>query len=114
MVKDLFNQVSPVQYQGQFEPAMLEHPEGAPHETPFQVSILTPSRASTWDGRLEVPDNRPLLHRKLLEWNGGSTLNCLLSDGKRLLAYHDKTAWKSLQLRSVVHLDGHPAHLVIS
>jgi glutamine amidotransferase len=41
------------------------------------------------------------LAARLVEINQGSTLNCLLSDGQRLLAYRDQRGWKGLSLRKL-------------
>ena len=41
------------------------------------------------------------LHKLLLRLNDFGRLNCLLTDGDRLLAYHDKNGWKGLTYRNV-------------
>lgn len=63
-----------------------------------------------WDGRLEAPSNWSLLHRKLQEWNSLGTINLLLADGARLFVYHDRTAWKGLQRRPVMVMEGESGH----
>jgi glutamine amidotransferase len=55
-----------------------------------------------WPKALADPDSWPRLHQKLLEFNRGGTLNMLLSDGRRLICYHDASAWKGLCFRKVV------------
>ncbi len=41
------------------------------------------------------------LHERLRDVNRLGTLNCLLSDGRRLFAYRDRHGWKGLSLRKV-------------
>lgn len=46
------------------------------------------------------------LHQFLNRMNDYGRLNCILSDGERLLVYHDKNGWKSLTSRQVfLHQD---------
>jgi predicted glutamine amidotransferase len=42
------------------------------------------------------------LHQFLIHMNEYGRLNCILSDGERLLVYHDKNGWKNLTYRNVL------------
>jgi glutamine amidotransferase len=42
------------------------------------------------------------LHQFLIHMNEYGRLNCILSDGERLLVYHDKNGWKNLTYRSIL------------
>lgn len=55
------------------------------------------------DGARLVSNSRwKWLHRFLIHMNEYGRLNCILSDGERLLVYHDKNGWKGLTLRNVL------------
>ena len=41
------------------------------------------------------------LHEKLADLNRQGTINCLLSDGRRLIGYRDVTGWKGLVMRKI-------------
>lgn len=53
------------------------------------------------------PDKRwKWLHRFLLHMNDFGRLNCILTDGERMLVYRDKNGWKNLTYRNVfLHQD---------
>jgi predicted glutamine amidotransferase len=53
------------------------------------------------DGKLATEQCWKWLHQFLIHMNEYGRLNCILSDGERLLAYHDKHAWKNLTYRTV-------------
>lgn len=53
------------------------------------------------NGKLESEKRWSWLHQFLMRMNDYGRLNCILSDGERLLAYHDKNAWKNLTFRNV-------------
>jgi glutamine amidotransferase len=53
------------------------------------------------DGKPELDRRWKWLHQFLLHLNDHGKLNCILSDGERLLVYHDKNGWKNLTYRSV-------------
>jgi glutamine amidotransferase len=38
----------------------------------------------------------PWLHQKFRDWNKRGQVNCLLTDGRRLIVYHDHAGWKGL------------------
>ncbi|MDZ4689192.1 MAG: class II glutamine amidotransferase, partial [Planctomycetaceae bacterium] len=50
---------------------------------------------------LKAPDDWAWLHDSLQRLNERGTINCLLSDGRRLFCYHDQTAWKGLSYRQL-------------
>jgi len=53
------------------------------------------------NGRIGAEERWRWLHRFLLHMNGYGRLNCILSDGERLLVYHDMHGWKNLTYRNV-------------
>jgi predicted glutamine amidotransferase len=53
------------------------------------------------DGKLMSEGRWRWLHQFLIHMNEYGRLNCILSDGERLLVYHDKNGWKSLTYRNV-------------
>jgi predicted glutamine amidotransferase len=53
------------------------------------------------NGKLESDRRWRWLHQFLIHLNDYGRLNCILSDGERLLVYHDKNAWKNLTYRNV-------------
>jgi predicted glutamine amidotransferase len=53
-------------------------------------------------GRLDSPLEWSWLAERLLAFNEWGKLNCLLSDGRRLFAYHDRGAFKGLTFRKVL------------
>jgi predicted glutamine amidotransferase len=61
-------------------------------------------------GHLDGPDDWKWLHETLGDANRLGKLNCLLSDGHRLFAYHDVNGWKGLNFRKVRVVDGQPRH----
>jgi glutamine amidotransferase len=52
-------------------------------------------------GALAAETDWRWLHGKLTALNRQGRLNCLLSDGRRLFAYHDASGWKGLSLSKV-------------
>jgi len=52
-------------------------------------------------GKLETDRRWKWLHHFLIHMNEFGRLNCILSDGERLLVYHDKNGWKNLTYRHV-------------
>jgi predicted glutamine amidotransferase len=52
-------------------------------------------------GRLVSEQQWRWLHQFLLRLNDYGRLNCILTDGERLLVYHDKNAWKNLTYRNI-------------
>jgi predicted glutamine amidotransferase len=56
-------------------------------------------------GELSGTSDWVWLHERLRQLNERGTLNCLLSDGRRLICYHDLTAWKGLTLRQLRFAD---------
>jgi glutamine amidotransferase len=58
-------------------------------------------RLYTEQRTLDVPADWQWLHALLSALNEHGTINCLLSDGRRLFAYRDVTAWKGLALRKI-------------
>ncbi len=58
------------------------------------------------NGKLETEERWRSLHQFLMGLNDYGRLNCILSDGERLLVYHDKNGWKNLTYRKVfLHQD---------
>lgn len=53
------------------------------------------------DSHLASEANWQWLHGKFTTINRMGRLNCLLSDGQRLLCYRDATGWKGLAIRKV-------------
>jgi glutamine amidotransferase len=53
------------------------------------------------NGRLVTDKRWRWLHQFLIHMNEYGRLNCILSDGERLLVYHDKHGWKNLTYRHV-------------
>lgn len=53
------------------------------------------------NGHLHTDKRWKWLHQFLLHLNAYGRLNCILSDGERLLVYHDKNGWKNLTYRNV-------------
>ena len=51
--------------------------------------------------KLELEKRWRWLHQFLMHMNDHGRLNCILSDGERLLVYHDKNGWKNLTYRNV-------------
>jgi glutamine amidotransferase len=51
--------------------------------------------------QLASPESWRWLHGRLAALNAGSKINCLLSDGRRLLCYHDAAGYKGLTFRKV-------------
>jgi glutamine amidotransferase len=54
---------------------------------------------AAWTDGVASPDNWSALHDLLSDYNREGTLNFLLADGERLVAYHDRDGWKGLTLR---------------
>lgn len=79
------------------------HPIGGTDSEHFFCHLL--DEISKWKKPLADPDSWPRLHQKLAEHNRSGTLNMLLSDGVRLFAYHDVTAWKGLHYRPMLVRD---------
>lgn len=52
-------------------------------------------------GRLTPEQQWKWLHLYLLRLNDYGRLNCILTDGERMLVYHDKHGWKNLTYRNV-------------
>jgi len=50
---------------------------------------------------LKTVDVWTWMHETLQRLNERGTINCLLSDGRRLFCYHDLTAWKGLTYRQL-------------
>jgi predicted glutamine amidotransferase len=56
--------------------------------------------------RMETEQYWKWLHQLLLRFNDFGRLNCILTDGERLIVYHDRNAWKGLTYRKVfLHQD---------
>jgi len=51
------------------------------------------------------------LHATLSDLNREGTINCLLSDGRRLFAYRDVTGWKGLTMRKLRFASHNQRHL---
>lgn len=79
------------------------HPIGSTDSEHFFCHLL--DEIAGWDRGLADKKNWPRLYEKLGEWNKAGTINFLLSDGKRLICYHDAGGWKGLHLRRVVVRD---------
>jgi glutamine amidotransferase len=62
-------------------------------------------------GMLQTEDDWTWLARSLLELNDLGTLNCLLSDGARLFAYHCNQGYKGLWMRHLTLRDGEPRQM---
>jgi predicted glutamine amidotransferase len=58
-----------------------------------------------WERPLAAEENWPRLHQKMVESNQKGSLNMLLTDGKRLICYHDLGGWKGLHFRIVLLKD---------
>jgi glutamine amidotransferase len=79
-------------------------PTGATDSEYAFCHILDEAARTT--GFLATENGWRWLHGKLLAMNALGNLNCLLSDGRRLFAYHDMAAYKGLCLRQVhIHSD---------
>lgn len=61
-------------------------------------------------GHLDGEGDWRWLHRRLGAVNRLGTLNCLLSDGRHLVCYHDAAGWKGLAWREVRLRDHEPRH----
>src|SRR5262249_23025641 len=79
------------------------HPVGSTDSEHFFCHLL--DEIAGWEKVLSDDKNLPKLHAKLRTCNEDGKLNMLLSDGKRLAAYHDAAGWKGLYLRRVVVRD---------
>lgn len=81
-------------------PLQRFHPIGSTDSEHFFCHLL--DEVAGWENGLAEEKNWPRLNKKLAEWNAGGTLNCLLSDGRRLVSYHDAGGWKGLHFRRVI------------
>lgn len=63
------------------------------------------------DTQLDTPEEWAWLHDNLQQINARGTMNCLISDGRRLFCYHDATAWKGLAYRQLRFHDPENRHL---
>lgn len=61
-------------------------------------------------GRIVTEQQWRWLHQFLLRLNDHGKLNCLLTDGERLLVYHCKTGWKGLTYRTIYLHEDSPQH----
>jgi predicted glutamine amidotransferase len=66
---------------------------------------------ATRGSNLHTPDDWAWLHDNLRQLNARGTMNCLLSDGRRLFCYHDLTAWKGLAYRQLRFQDANDRRL---
>jgi len=66
---------------------------------------LNPEKVPTFplleQGGLNAEQLWRWLHRFLIRLNDFGKLNCILTDGERLLVYHDKNGWKNLTYHQV-------------
>ena len=82
----------------------------SPFERPEPLHTAGAGRPAHSEGHLETEQQWQWLHRFLLHLNDFGRLNCILSDGVRLVVYHDKHRWKGLTYRHVfLHVDS-PQH----
>jgi glutamine amidotransferase len=64
-------------------------------------------RLNQGEGELQNAQQWQWLYQLLLQLNDFGRLNCILTDGQRLLVYRDKNGWKNLTYRNVyLHEEG--------
>jgi predicted glutamine amidotransferase len=84
------------------------HPVGETDSERFFCHLL--HAIARHGGPLDTPSDWRWLHETLSSANRFGKLNCLLSDGHRLFAYHDVNGWKGLNFRKVRVGEGEARH----
>jgi predicted glutamine amidotransferase len=103
----LVREVEQARKLGRLAKGQIEKTDGAVESSrPSPLGQTAIYRLDQVDGRLESPQQWQWLYQLLLQLNDFGRLNCILTDGERLLVYHDKNGWKNLTYRNVyLHQD---------